>query len=86
MPRYFFDISNGNGFVADEEGVDLQDQAAALQMATDSIRSIVAEEARKGVLDLDGYIDVRDISAGILARVIFAEAFTLRLPRLEAGV
>lgn len=86
MPRYFFDISNGNGFVADEEGVDLQDQAAALRMATDSIRSIVAEEARKGVIDLDGHIDVRDGSADTLARIAFPDAFTMRLPHREADV
>lgn len=82
MPRFFFDISNGNGFISDEEGVDLQDQAAALQMATDSIRSIIAEEARKGVIDLDGHIEVRD-GADVLARVPFPEAFTLRMPSRE---
>lgn len=85
MPRYFFDISNGSGFVPDEEGVDLQDQAAALRMAIDSIRSIIAEEARKGVLDLDGYVDVRDGGAQALARVPFPDAFTMRLPGEEEG-
>lgn len=80
MPRYFFDVSNGQGFVSDEEGVDLQDQAAALHMAMDSIRSILAEEVRKGMIDLDGYIEVRDDSARALARITFPEAFTVRLP------
>lgn len=84
MPRYFFEISNGNGFVPDEEGVDLQDQAAALHMAVDSIRSIISEEARKGVLDLDGHVDVRDADA-TLARVPFPDAFTIRLPGKEGG-
>lgn len=83
MPRYFFDVSNGQGFTPDEEGVDLQDQAAALHMATDSIRSIISEEARKGVIDLDGYVDVRDGSEGALARVDFPDAFTLRMPGRE---
>ncbi|MGN6357616.1 MAG: DUF6894 family protein [Novosphingobium sp.] len=80
MPRFYFDVSNGRGFASDEEGVDLQDQAAALRMAMDSIRSILAEEVRKGVIDLDGYIEVRDDSAQALARIEFTEAFTLRLP------
>jgi hypothetical protein len=80
MPRYFFDVSNGQGFVSDEEGVDLQDQAAAVHMAMDSIRSILAEEVRKGVIDLDGFIEVRDDSAQALARITFTEAFTVRLP------
>lgn len=83
MPRYFFDIANGSGFVPDEEGVDLQDQAAAQRMAIDSIRSIISEEARKGVLDLDGYVEVRDRDATALTRVSFPEAFTLRLPGRE---
>ncbi len=80
MPRYFFNVSNGHGFTRDEEGIDLQDQAAAQRMAMDSIRSIVAEEARKGSLDLDGYIDVLDSSATRLARIPFPDAFALRLP------
>lgn len=84
MPRFFFDVSNGQGFTPDEEGVDLQDQAAAIHMATDSIRSIIAEEARKGVIDLDGYVEVRDSDAQALARVPFPDAFTVRLPGPEA--
>lgn len=80
MPRYFFNVSNGNGLTRDEEGVDLPDEAAARTMAMDSIRSIVSEEARKGMLDLDGYIDVLDISAVQLERIKFPEAFALRLP------
>lgn len=85
MPRYFFDIFNGNGFVQDEEGVDLQDQAAAVRMAMDSIRSIIAEEARKGLLDLDGHIEVRDGCSEALARIAFPEAFTVRLPGTGTG-
>jgi hypothetical protein len=85
MPRYYFDVSNGQGFTPDEEGIDLQDQAAAVHMAMDSIRSIISEEARKGVLDLDGYIEVRDGTPDALARISFSEAFTMRLPRAEAG-
>jgi hypothetical protein len=85
MPRYYFDVSNGQGFTPDEEGIDLQDQAAAVHMAMDSIRSIISEEARKGVLDLDGYIEVRDGGADALARIAFPEAFAMRLPKAEAG-
>ena len=85
MPRYYFDVSNGQGFTPDEEGVDLQDQAAAVHMAMDSIRSIISEEARKGVIDLDGYIEVRDSTADALARIAFPEAFTMRLPGTETG-
>lgn len=80
MPRYFFNVSNGHGLTQDEEGIDLEDQAAAQRMAMDSIRSIISEEARKGSLDLDGYVDVLDGAANRLARIQFPEAFTIRLP------
>jgi hypothetical protein len=49
-------------------------------MAMDSIRSMIAEEARKGVLDLDGFIDVLDHGAVRLTRIEFPEAFTIRFP------
>lgn len=85
MPRYFFNISNGNGLTRDEEGIDLQDQAAANRMAMDSVRSMISEEARKGSLDLDGYIDVLDSSATRLTRIPFPDAFTLRMPDSADG-
>lgn len=80
MPHYFFQVSNGQGLTPDDEGIDLQDEAAARTMAMDSIRSIISEEARKGVIDLDGYIDVTNESAETLTRIAFAEAFSLRMP------
>lgn len=80
MPRYFFHVFNGDGFTPDEEGIDLEDQASAQRMALDSIRSMISEEARKGVLDLDGYIDIVDGGAQSLRKIPFPEAFVLRLP------
>jgi hypothetical protein len=81
MPHFYFQVQNGQGYTPDEEGLDLEDEASARAMAMDSIRSMVAEEVRKGVLDLDGHIDVLDHGAVRLTRVEFAEAFTIRLPR-----
>ncbi|MDB5724469.1 MAG: hypothetical protein JWQ16_1223 [Novosphingobium sp.] len=80
MPHFFFQVSNGQGLTPDEEGIDLQDEAAARTMAMDSIRSIIAEEARKGVIDLDGHIDINNAHAETLTRIAFTEAFALRLP------
>ena len=80
MPRYFFHVFNGHGMTPDEVGIDLQDQAAARRMALESIRSIISEEARKGVLDLDGHIDITDTSAQTLIQIPFPEAFTVRMP------
>ncbi|MDB5723411.1 MAG: hypothetical protein JWQ16_165 [Novosphingobium sp.] len=83
MPHYFFQVRNGHGMTLDDEGIDLQDEAAAQAMAMDSIRSMVSEEARKGVIDLDGYIDVKNDDAETLTRITFPEAFTLRMPNSE---
>jgi hypothetical protein len=80
MPHYFFQVCNGQGLTPDDEGIDLQDEAAAKRMAMDSIRSIISEEARKGVIDLDGYIDVKNEGAETLTRIAFPEAFALRMP------
>lgn len=80
MPRYFFQVRNGQRLTPDDEGIDLQDEAAARSMAMDSIRSIVAEDARKGLIDLDGYIDVKNGGAETLTRIAFPEAFTLCMP------
>jgi hypothetical protein len=83
MPHYFFQIRNGQGVTRDDEGIDLPDEAAAQAMAMDSIRSIISEEARKGLIDLDGYIDVKNDEAETLIRIVFPEAFTLRMPSSE---
>jgi hypothetical protein len=80
MPHYYFHVQNGNGFTRDDEGIDLENEASARAMAMDSIRSMVAEEVRKGVLDLDGYIEVLDHGAVRLTRIDFPEAFAIRLP------
>lgn len=80
MTRYYFHIYNGEGETWDHEGVELDEQANAQGMAVDSIRSIVAEEARGGVIDLTGHIDVADQSGDILFTAEFSKAFKLRLP------
>lgn len=84
MPRFYLDITNGHGEVPDEDGLELEGQYAAHQLAIDSVRSIVAEETRKGIIDLNGRIDVCDEDRNILLTVPFAEAFELRMPGLKA--
>jgi hypothetical protein len=80
MPRFYFHVQNSHDFVRDEEGIDLADEAAARAMAMDSIRSMIAEEVRKGVIDLDGFIEVLDHGAVQLTKIDFPEAFTIRFP------
>jgi hypothetical protein len=78
--RFFFNVFNGNGMTRDDEGLDVQDQAAARAIALESVRSIVAEEARGGMIDLTGRIEIKDAADNLLLTVCFSEAFRLNLP------
>lgn len=80
MPRFYFDVFNGHGEIRDDEGLDLQDHGAANRLALDSIRSMISEDARKGVIDLTGYISIRDGSSNVLSTFPFSEAFQVRMP------
>lgn len=80
MPRFFLHIHNGLGELCDEEGSDAPDQAGARILALDSIRSIAAEEARQGLIDLTGRIAIEDETGNALTDVCFPEAFELRVP------
>lgn len=74
MARFHLHVHNRIGFVPDEEGQELQDVQAAREVAITSIRSIVAEEAHDGVIDLTGRVEITN-GGGVLAVVQFREAF-----------
>jgi hypothetical protein len=77
--RLFFNVFNGNGLTSDEEGLDVEDQATARTIALRSIRSMVAEEAREGMIDLTGRIEIEDAAGNLLLTVAFTEAFQVTL-------
>lgn len=81
MPRFFLDVINGHGEIPDEEGLELESQSAATAIALDSIRSMIAEDARRGVIDLTGRIVVRDEAHNELLTLPFGEAFQLKMPK-----
>lgn len=80
MTRFYFDLHNGLGFTKDEEGQVAPDEAAARDLAIDNIRSILADEARVGALDLTGVVEIRRDTGGVVMQVRFDEAVRLRLP------
>jgi hypothetical protein len=80
MARFFFHVFHGDGKTTDEEGLDVEDQSAARRIALDSIRSMVAEAARAGLIDLDGNIAIADAADNLLLSVEFEEAFEIRMP------
>lgn len=79
MPHYYLHISNGIGTALDEEGVDLPGVPDARARAIDGIRSIIAEEAREGRIDLHGRIEIANAEGETLLEVPFCDAFELRL-------
>lgn len=78
MPRFHLHVYNGTGLSPDDEGTDFPDEAAARVLALNSIRSIVAEEAVEGLIDLTGRIEIRDPQDDLLDTVWFVDAFDVR--------
>jgi hypothetical protein len=77
MPRFYLHLINRTGSARDEEGVELADAQAAQARAVEGIRSILADEAKAGRLDLDGRIEIADESGAILRVVPFEAAFEI---------
>lgn len=73
MPRYHFNVHNGVGVVADEEGRELPDVDAARAEAVRGIRSLIAEEVMGGRVDLRGRLDLTDGDGKVLAAIGFAD-------------
>jgi hypothetical protein len=78
--RYFFDILNGHGFVADEEGQELTGIDAVREEALTSIRSMLSEEVSRGMMDLTGELRVRDANGAPVMALRFSDAVAVRLP------
>ncbi|RYD55605.1 MAG: hypothetical protein EOP60_05970 [Sphingomonadales bacterium] len=77
MTHYFLHVRNGQGYTRDEEGQDFADLPAARAKAAESVRSIISEEARAGVIDLRGEIEIAD-AADVVALVYgFGEAIEI---------
>ena len=74
MPRFYLHMSDVNGFIEDEEGVDLPDEAAARETALRCARDVMIGEVRGGTLDLTCFIEVEDEQGKLLFTLTFADA------------
>ena len=74
MPRFYFDIRNGLGFIPDEEGRELADAGVAREKALEGARSLLSAEVLQGGLDLRGSIEVMDEQRQAVLTVTFREA------------
>ena len=78
VARYHFNIRNGNGYTADDEGTDLSSDAEARLHAIEGARSLISAEVLQGTLDLSGQIEVTDGARAAVMTVRFAEAVEVR--------
>ena len=74
MPFYYFHIRNGSGFTRDEEGQELADTNAAMDVAVRSVRSLLSAEIEDGRIDLRGRLEVTDLQDQPLFALPFEDA------------
>ena len=79
MSRYFFHLHNHAGEARDTEGCELESEDAARKEACRNIRSIICEEAMRGLIDLRGHLEVNDAQGKTVMMVPYKEAFELKL-------
>ena len=77
MPRYYFHVCNGTGFVQDEEGQELPDLEAARAEAIRNARSIMASDVQRGMLDLSSFIEIEDANSQLVDTLGFDDAVDL---------
>jgi hypothetical protein len=77
VPHYYFHLFN-DVTAMDEEGVDLPDDAAALQRARAYARGMAASSVQEGHLILDHRIDVADERDNKVATVRFEDVVEVK--------
>lgn len=78
MPPFFFHVCDGNGFVEDEEGLELPTLESAREVAMKAARDLIASEAHKGSVNLASFIEVENGARELLFTVTFSDAFEIK--------
>lgn len=73
MPLYHFNLYNSIGFVPDEEGRELASLEEARAEAVKGVRSLVAEDALQGCIDLRGRLEVVENGSRVVLTIPFEE-------------
>lgn len=71
--RYFFNIRDGETFIADPEGSDLGSLEAAIDEAKANAREMIAERLRTGAALRDQVFELTNDSGDIVARIDFKD-------------
>lgn len=85
VPRYHFNVRNGLGYTADEEGLELSSDQDARIYAISGARSLLSAEVLEGRLDLNGQIEVTDNANGEVLTVRFRDAVNIREGKLHVA-
>jgi hypothetical protein len=73
MSKIFFRLRNGNTILADPEAVEVAPDRIAIRALAEA-RSLIADEALQGLIDLRQRIDAEDEAGSILHSIAFANA------------
>jgi hypothetical protein len=79
MPIYFLDVCNSEVIAGDPEGRELPNLDAARREAIAGIRSILANEAAEGRLDLRGEIRIKNARGDVVRVVPYADALDIMI-------
>lgn len=80
MPHFHLNLHNAHIDCPDEEGKDFASVGAAREHAVSGIRDFLAHEAKGGMVDLRGRIDIADDHGSVVLSVPFTEAMTIKGP------
>jgi len=78
MPIFYLHVGDASGFAEDMDGLDCPDLPAALKMATEGLRDILAGELRNGSLDTASFIEIENDRHELVATVSFGDVVTMR--------
>jgi hypothetical protein len=80
---YYFNVHSGDHRTEDEDGMDLPDLDAAHREAITRIRSLLSDDAMKGMIDLRGWISVTDTAGKMVISVPFCAAVKIVQPERQ---
>ena len=79
MPRFYFHICDGAGFVEDEEGREMRDADAARAEAVKGARGLMADDLQRGTLALSSFVEVEDENHHLLFTISFKDMIEIDL-------
>lgn len=77
MPRFFLHLRDSTGSLDDPDGVECADLDAARLEAVHGARSIIADDALSGAIDLSGRIEIANEAGEFLLAVAFSDVVTV---------